>query len=128
MAVIILYWLHSFPSACLMFLEKLCCVRRPQFPLGNPSEVGAQHINSVSHDSVKPNLFCVFCQVGSGNSTTLWETEKRNEGRFHIYMALGGSSFLMGPTIILVHMGCSLGCGTSQPHRPRKTLTAVLLY
>jgi hypothetical protein len=103
--------------ACFMLSEKLCSVRRPQFPLGNLSEVGAQHVNSVSDDYVKPILFCFFCQVGSGDPTTLWETKKKT-GRFDIYIALGGSSLLMGPTTIRVHMGCSLGCGAGQLHRP----------
>jgi hypothetical protein len=88
MAAILLYWPHSFPLACLMFSQKLCCVRRPQFPPGNLSEVGAQHVKSVSHDSVKPTLFCFFCQVGSGDPTTLWET-KIKKGRFDMYKALG---------------------------------------
>ncbi len=93
-----------------MFSEKLCCVRGPQFPLGNLSEVGAQHVNNVSDDSVKPILFCFFL------SSWLWGSHyfmgnKERKGRFDIYMGLGGSSFLTGPTTILVHMGCSLGCG-----------------
>jgi hypothetical protein len=35
---------------------------------------------------------------------------KEKKGRFDIYMGMGGSSFLMAPTTIIVHMGCSLGC------------------
>jgi hypothetical protein len=77
--------MHSFPLASLMFSEKLCCVRRPQFPPGNLSEVGAQHGNSVTDELVKPILFCFFCQVGSGDPTTLWETKKKNVGLAFIW-------------------------------------------
>jgi hypothetical protein len=69
-----------------MFSEVLCCVRRPQFPLGNLAEVfGAQRVNSVSDDSVKPILFCFFCQVGSGDPTTLLETKKKEVGLTFIW-------------------------------------------
>jgi hypothetical protein len=123
-AALVLYWLHWFPLACLMFSEKLCCVRHAQFQLGNLSEVGAQHITSVSDDCVKPILFFFL-------SSWLWESHysmgnKVRKGRFDIHMALGGSGFLMGRTIILVHMGCSLRCGAWQRHRPTvKVLPAL---
>jgi hypothetical protein len=68
-----------------MFSKKLCCVRHPQFPPGNLSEVGAQQVNSVSDESVKPILFCFFCQVGSGDPFTLWETKKKKVGLTFIW-------------------------------------------
>jgi hypothetical protein len=77
--------MHSFPLASLMFSQKLCCVRRPQFPPGNLSEVGAQHGNSVTDESVKPILFRFSRQVGSGDPTTLWETKKKNVGLAFIW-------------------------------------------
>jgi len=76
MGAILLYWLYSFPLACLMS-GKFCCVRRPHFPLGNLSEVGAQHVTSVSHDSVKPILFCFFCQVDWGSHYFMGKKEKK---------------------------------------------------
>jgi len=42
---------------------------------------------------------------------------KEKKGRLDIYMALGGSSFLMGPTTILVHMAAALGVVPDNPTR-----------
>ncbi len=84
MAALLLYWLHSFSLACLMFCEKLCCVRRPHFPLINLSEVGAQHGNSVSDDSVKPILFCFFCQVGSLGSDCFMVKQRKKRLVWHV--------------------------------------------
>ncbi len=71
--------------------------------------------NSLSDDSVETDLlFCFFVKLG-GDAPILWEVDKKNS--VDIYMILRGSSFRMGPTIILFHMSCRLGCGGCQTYR-----------
>ncbi len=67
------------------FPRNICCIRRSRFPLGNLSEVGAQHVNSVSHDSVKPILFCFFCQVGSLWIPLLYGKQRKKRSVLHLY-------------------------------------------
>jgi hypothetical protein len=58
------------------------------------------------------NRFCFVFSVNLDLGISLLCGKQRKiTGQFHMYKALGCPSFLMGPTIILVHMGCSLGCG-----------------
>jgi hypothetical protein len=73
------------------------------------------------------NRFCfVFSAKLALFGSHYFMANNEKKGRFYTYMGLGGSSVLMGPTAILVHMGGSLGCGAWQPHRPTAEVLPAL--